>query len=54
VDKEENEYEKIIAENKLENPLFYLCGWKNMIDDTALRLLELGVKREDIVFELYG
>lgn len=33
---------------------FYLCGWKNMIDEARLRLQQLGYDRKAIHFELYG
>ncbi len=33
---------------------FYLCGWQNMIDQAQEELLNLGYKREQILFELYG
>jgi CDP-4-dehydro-6-deoxyglucose reductase len=33
---------------------FYLCGWKNMIDDAKSRLLEMGYDKKDIHLEIYG
>lgn len=33
---------------------FFLCGWKNMIDDARKNLETLGYTKEDIHFELYG
>jgi ferredoxin-NADP reductase len=37
------------------NPsLFYLCGWKNMIDEAKQRILALGYDRKSIHQELYG
>ena len=33
---------------------FYLCGWKNMIDEAKLRILALGYERKAIHLELYG
>ena len=33
---------------------FYLCGWKNMIDDAKKRIVELGYDRKAIHLELYG
>ncbi|ULQ51099.1 ferredoxin--NADP reductase [Flavihumibacter fluvii] len=33
---------------------FYLCGWKNMIDEAKQRILALGYERKDIHLELYG
>jgi len=34
--------------------LFYLCGWKNMIDDAKKNIVELGYDRKAIHLELYG
>lgn len=33
---------------------FYLCGWKNMIDESKKRIQELGYDRKAIHQELYG
>lgn len=33
---------------------FFLCGWKNMIDEARKRLSDLGIDKKDIHFELYG
>lgn len=33
---------------------FYLCGWKNMIDEAKQRILEMGYDRKAIHQELYG
>jgi ferredoxin-NADP reductase len=33
---------------------FYLCGWKEMIDDAKARILEMGYDKKDIHVELYG
>jgi ferredoxin-NADP reductase len=33
---------------------FYLCGWKNMIDEAKKRIQELGYDRKSIHQELYG
>ncbi|MFZ9299780.1 MAG: ferredoxin--NADP reductase [Chitinophagaceae bacterium] len=33
---------------------FFLCGWKNMIEDARKNLEELGYTKKDIHFELYG
>lgn len=46
-------YEKLLHPEK--NPsYFYLCGWKNMIDEAKQRILALGYDRKDIHLELYG
>ena len=34
--------------------LFYLCGWKNMIDEAKQRILALGYEKKAIHQELYG
>lgn len=52
-------YEEICNENKAENnqvkpAAFYLCGWKNMIDEAKQRILALGYDRKSIHQELYG
>lgn len=33
---------------------FYLCGWKNMVDDAKQKLMELGYDKQSIHLELYG
>ena len=33
---------------------FYLCGWKNMIDEAKQRIVALGFDRKAIHLELYG
>ena len=38
-----------------KNPsAFYLCGWKNMIDEAKERILQLGYDKTDIHLEIYG
>ena len=46
-------YEEIVSNN---DPVayFYLCGWKNMIDEAKERILGLGYDKKDIHLELYG
>jgi ferredoxin-NADP reductase len=46
-------YEEIIAQNK-PAANFFLCGWKNMIDDAKKKIVELGYDKKDIHQELYG
>lgn len=48
-----NVYEEIIQKAKLPAK-FYLCGWKNMIDDARKNIVTLGYDKKDIHFELYG
>ncbi len=33
---------------------FMLCGWKNMVDDAKIRILEMGYDKKAIHQELYG
>jgi CDP-4-dehydro-6-deoxyglucose reductase len=33
---------------------FFLCGWKNMIDEAKRRIQELGYDRKSIHQEIYG
>ena len=46
-------YEKIITELRPEAS-FFLCGWKNMIDEAREKITSLGYEKKDIHFELYG
>jgi len=46
-----------VNENGLMVPLpasFYLCGWKNMIDEARQRITALGFDKKAIHLELYG
>jgi glycine betaine catabolism B len=51
-------YENLVQEKRTGAELpparFYLCGWKNMIDEAKQRLLSLGYDRKAIHQELYG
>lgn len=58
-------YEEICEKNKIDDPenpgqkivqpaSFYLCGWKNMIDEAKKRIIDLGYDRKSIHQELYG
>ena len=52
-------YEDIIKNKKgqeetLPPAYFYLCGWKNMIDEARERITALGYDRKAIHLELYG
>lgn len=52
-------YENLIHEkmNGNEQPPpanFYLCGWKNMVDEAKKRIVELGYDKKAIHLELYG
>jgi len=46
-------YEKIIGELR-PNASFFLCGWKNMIDEAREKIASIGYDKKDIHFELYG
>lgn len=48
-----NIYEEMLQPEKLP-AYFFLCGWKNMIDEAKQRILALGYDRKDIHQELYG
>jgi ferredoxin-NADP reductase len=57
-------YEDICRENNkhladgdtmpLKPASFYLCGWKNMVDEAKQRILALGYEKKYIHLELYG
>jgi glycine betaine catabolism B len=51
-------YEKLVNESKtngeLSPALFYLCGWRMMIDEAKQRILQLGYDKSSIHLELYG
>lgn len=46
-------YEDIVSTNH-PDAYFYLCGWKNMIDEAKERILALGYDKKNIHLELYG
>lgn len=46
-------YEEILIKEKPE-AYFYLCGWKNMVDEAKQRIIQLGYEKKDIHLELYG
>ncbi len=46
-------YEEIIGNNKTDAQ-FFLCGWKNMVDEAKERIVALGYDKKDIHLELYG
>jgi phenol/toluene 2-monooxygenase (NADH) P5/A5 len=45
-------YEELCA-NK-QPTIFYLCGWKAMVDEAKERILALGYDKKEIHLELYG
>jgi CDP-4-dehydro-6-deoxyglucose reductase len=46
-------YEQLM-EGQRYSPQFYLCGWKEMINEARQRIQLLGVDKKAIHFELYG
>ena len=45
-------YEQLLA---TKNPAqFYLCGWKNMVDEAKQRIVAAGYDKKDIHLEIYG
>lgn len=47
-------YTQVLKQNNHTNTLFYLCGWKNMIDEAKENLMSLGIDKSAIHLELYG
>jgi len=47
-------HEKMNGGSELPPSHFYLCGWKNMIDEAKLRITRLGYDKKSIHLELYG
>jgi len=43
-----------VAQESLRPANFFLCGWKNMIDEAKQRIQALGYDRKSIHQELYG
>ncbi len=46
-------YEEIIEKEKAP-ATFFLCGWKNMIDEAKANILSFGYDKYDVHLELYG
>jgi ferredoxin-NADP reductase len=46
--------QKVLSGTDLHPAKFYLCGWKNMVDEAKLRILAMGYDKKDIHLELYG
>ena len=47
-------YKKILASGASKEAHFYICGWKNMVDEARTTLADLGIPKNQIHFELYG
>ena len=45
-------YERLAAGKP--DMVFYLCGWKNMIDEAKKRIIDMGFDKKAIHLELYG
>lgn len=45
-------YESLIKQHSPAT--FYLCGWREMIDDAKDKIIALGYDKKDIHIELYG
>ncbi len=45
-------YEELCQQKNPSN--FYLCGWRDMIDEARKKIISLGYDKKDIHFELYG
>jgi CDP-4-dehydro-6-deoxyglucose reductase len=46
-------YEQLM-ESQRDAPHFFLCGWKEMINEARQRIQNMGVDKKSIHFELYG
>ena len=49
-----NQYIDLIKSKKLKDPIFYLCGWRDMIKEARNNLKELGFDSKKIKLEIYG
>ena len=51
-------YENFINQSKIDGVIppanFFLCGWKNMVDEAKDKLVCMGYDKKDIHLELYG
>lgn len=58
-------YEDLCKQNMIPSPedpnqqvikpaYFYLCGWRNMIDEAKQRIVQLGYDKKSVHLELYG
>lgn len=47
-------YERLLSQTAGTKALFYLCGWSNMVDEARLKLNQLGISSDRIIYELYG
>ncbi|GIS31914.1 MAG: hypothetical protein Ct9H90mP3_7100 [Flammeovirgaceae bacterium] len=49
-----DQYLNLVKNNVLENPTFFLCGWRDMIKEARLNLKEQGFDSKKIKLEIYG
>jgi CDP-4-dehydro-6-deoxyglucose reductase len=47
-------YKRLLASGASKDAHFYICGWKNMVDEARTTLADLGIPKTQIHFELYG
>jgi len=47
-------YQNLLAKSNKDNAQFFICGWKEMIDEARTKLAEQGIPKDRIHFELYG
>jgi ferredoxin-NADP reductase len=47
-------YQQLLEQKAKPPAHFFLCGWKNMIDEAKQNLLNIGYDKKDIHLELYG
>ena len=47
-------YKRLLASGASKEAHFYICGWKNMVDEARTTLAYLGIPKTQIHFELYG
>ena len=47
-------YKKLLDAGASKDAQFYICGWKDMVDEARETLAELGIPKNQIHFELYG
>jgi ferredoxin-NADP reductase len=47
-------FEEICQANGKPPAHFYLCGWKNMVDEAKKHILDMGYDKKSVHLELYG
>ncbi len=47
-------YKRLLDAGTNKDAQFYICGWKDMVDEARVTLTELGIPKSQIHFELYG